>query len=233
MPLHCRTGPLNGIEGVCVPGRPFWGLSARLPQPPTPHKPRTNPPPLPSIVYAPSGPTLPTPTTTQGEPPQLLALYERKGPAPVLRARMRAQRARRLFSPSRRIHLTQQGSLPYLFWTTYTHAEKRGDMYPATKREIREAVQEQKDRIREDSLEENGMTRSDLDEQFSPDTIAECYNVPRALRARLWNLVPIDQPTPGEDDVPEGYRFKPYAWAHLLSEDEFTTIIDAITKEDY
>tara|TARA_R110000744_G_scaffold137959_1_gene248590 strand:+ start:151 stop:381 length:231 start_codon:yes stop_codon:yes gene_type:complete len=75
------------------------------------------------------------------------------------------------------------------------------------------------------------MTRKDLDEQFSPDTIAECYDVPRALRARLWNLVPIDQPTPGEDDVPEGHRFAPYTWAHLLTEDEFTTIIDAIEKE--
>ena len=75
------------------------------------------------------------------------------------------------------------------------------------------------------------MTREDLDEQFSPDTIAECVDVPRALYTRLWNLVPIDQPPPGEDDVPEGYRFKPYPWAHLLTCDEFTTIIDAIEKE--
>ena len=75
------------------------------------------------------------------------------------------------------------------------------------------------------------MTRQDLDEQFSPDTIAECFDVPTELRTRLWGLVPQDQPVPGENDWPEGPRFKPYPWAEQLTDDEFNTITQAIEKE--
>ena len=45
--LQGRIGPLNGIEGVCVPGPSFCGVSARLPQPAhttqTPHNPYSPP----------------------------------------------------------------------------------------------------------------------------------------------------------------------------------------------
>jgi|3_EtaG_2_1085321.scaffolds.fasta_scaffold19744_2 hypothetical protein len=75
------------------------------------------------------------------------------------------------------------------------------------------------------------ITREDLDRDFSPDTIAECFDVPLELQSRLWGLVPEDQPVPGEDDWPEGPRFKPYPWANKLTQDEFDTVTKAIQAE--
>ena len=72
------------------------------------------------------------------------------------------------------------------------------------------------------------MTRKELDANWSPDAVAECCDVPKDLRRRLWELVPKDQPVPGENDWPEGPRFKPYPWADKLTTDDFWTVVLAV-----
>jgi len=76
------------------------------------------------------------------------------------------------------------------------------------------------------------MTRAQLNERFSPDEISECYDVTDELRRRLWSLVPQDQPVPGENDWPEGHRFKPYPWAEKLTAEEFAAVEKAVEEED-
>ena len=74
------------------------------------------------------------------------------------------------------------------------------------------------------------MTRKELDRNWSPDEVAECCDVDNTLRCTLWRLVPKDQPVPGENDWPEGPRFKPYPWADKLTDDEFALVTEACSS---
>jgi hypothetical protein len=71
------------------------------------------------------------------------------------------------------------------------------------------------------------MTRDELNEAWSPDTVAECCTVTKEMQARLWELVPADVKLPGEDDWPEWPRCS-YAWTGKLTDDEFAIVVAAV-----
>ena len=68
------------------------------------------------------------------------------------------------------------------------------------------------------------MTRQDLNEGWTPDTIAECCEVSKELQSRLWSFV---QEPKVFEEVPEWPRCK-YKWTHFLTDSEFKECVKAV-----